>query len=204
MKALGYLLLIGGFLGGAFATALDTQQTDWAIFWPAAVVAVAGLLTIKRQASGIARSEAVLTANRAELGNALGNVVALLDEWRRNRRAPARGPDPFRGRPGEPGPPRQPAGLCEHHERIRCRRALRQPRLVGVRRRLRRRGQGLPRTRGGAVPPRPCLTAGGGDLTGSRAATVPPAGDRLGRGHGGWDSGRSCCTLSEPVSRWPA
>lgn len=82
MKVLGYLLLVGGFLGGAFATALDTRLTDWTIFWPAAAVAVAGLLTIKRQARGIARSEAVLTANREELGSALGNIVALLDEWR--------------------------------------------------------------------------------------------------------------------------
>ncbi len=80
MKAVGYLLLIGGFLGGAYATALDTQYTSWAIFVPAAVIAFAGLMTIKRQASGLARSEAVLQANRAELSTSLGSVVEVLDE----------------------------------------------------------------------------------------------------------------------------
>lgn len=80
MRTLGYLLLVGGFLAGAFATALDVEETNWALFWPAAVVAVAGLATIKRQASGLARSEAVLTANRSELSESLGNVVRTLDE----------------------------------------------------------------------------------------------------------------------------
>ena len=46
MKALGYLMLIGGFLGGAFATALDTQHTNWMLFWPA--VAVAATLPLRR------------------------------------------------------------------------------------------------------------------------------------------------------------
>jgi len=80
VKALGYLLLVGGFLAGAFATALDVEDTNWTLFWPAAVVAVAGLATIKWQASSLARSEAVLTANRSELSESLGNVVRMLDE----------------------------------------------------------------------------------------------------------------------------
>ena len=76
----GYLLLIAGFLGGAFATALDTQSTDWSLFWPAAVIALAGVIMIKRQTRGAARSEAVLTGNRAELSDSLHNIVTLLDE----------------------------------------------------------------------------------------------------------------------------
>jgi len=79
VKTFGYLLLIAGFLAGAFATALDVEETNWALFWPAAVVAIAGLATIKRQASSHARSEAVLTANRSELSESLGNVVRTLD-----------------------------------------------------------------------------------------------------------------------------
>lgn len=80
MKFGGYLFLIAGFLGGAFATALDTQVTNWVVFWPAAAIALIGVITIKRQASGTARSEAVLTGNRAELSESLHNIVTLLDE----------------------------------------------------------------------------------------------------------------------------
>lgn len=80
MTTLGYLLLIAGFLGGAYATALDIDATNWTLFIPAALVATAGLFVIKRASGAHARSEEVLSANRVELGESLGNVVATLDE----------------------------------------------------------------------------------------------------------------------------
>lgn len=80
MKVLGYLLLIGGFLLGAYATALHTEETNWTMFLPAALVAAAGVATLKRLASGQARSEEVLSANRIELTESLANVVIVLDE----------------------------------------------------------------------------------------------------------------------------
>jgi hypothetical protein len=80
MKQLGYLLLIGGFLAGAYATALDVQHTDWTLFAPAALVAAAGLVQIKRGARGEARAEHVLTANRAELESSLDRIVVELDD----------------------------------------------------------------------------------------------------------------------------
>lgn len=80
MKTLGYLLLIAGFLGGAFATALDIDATNWALFIPAAAVATAGLFVVKRASGAHARSEEVLSANRVELGESLGNIVKTLDE----------------------------------------------------------------------------------------------------------------------------
>lgn len=76
----GYLLLIAGFLVAAYSTALDTQATNWLLFLPGALVGIAGVLLLKRHARGEARTEAVLTANRSELDESLGNIVNTLDE----------------------------------------------------------------------------------------------------------------------------
>jgi hypothetical protein len=80
MKQTGYLLLIAGFLGGAYSTALDTEVTNWAFFVPAALAALIGVIILKRQASGAATSEQVLTENRAELTESLLKIVGNLDE----------------------------------------------------------------------------------------------------------------------------
>ena len=79
MKQLGYLLLIGGFLAGAYATALDVQHTRWTLFVPAALIAAAGLVQIKRGARGEATAEHVLTANKAELESSLRGIVTALE-----------------------------------------------------------------------------------------------------------------------------
>lgn len=79
MKAIGFLMLIAGFLAAAFATAVDPLLTNWSWFVPAAVVAIAGVFVIKREARGEARSDHVLNTNRRELGESLGNIVASLD-----------------------------------------------------------------------------------------------------------------------------
>lgn len=76
MKQLGYLLLIGGFLLAAYATALDTQSTNWALFIPAAVAGIAGVAAIKRSSRGESRAEDLLTANRTELEESLESIVA--------------------------------------------------------------------------------------------------------------------------------
>lgn len=79
MKAVGFLLLIAGFLAGAYATALDTEHTDWTLFLPAAVVAAIGVMMVKRATQGASRSQEVLDANRGELTDSLNNIVATLD-----------------------------------------------------------------------------------------------------------------------------
>ena len=79
MKIIGYLLLIGGFLVGAYSTALDTQMTNWTLFIPAAIGAIAGVLILKRQSRGEARSEHVLSANRTELRESLSNIIRDLE-----------------------------------------------------------------------------------------------------------------------------
>jgi hypothetical protein len=82
VKSIGYLLLIGGFLTAAYSTALDSQMTNWALFVPAAIAAIFGVMTIKKQARGEALAEHVLTANRAELKESLVNLVRDLEQIR--------------------------------------------------------------------------------------------------------------------------
>lgn len=80
MKIAGYVLLIAGFLVAAYSTALDSQLTNWTYFIPAAIGAIAGVMIIKRLDRGEARSEHVLTANRAELRDSLSNIIRDLEQ----------------------------------------------------------------------------------------------------------------------------
>ena len=75
MKAIGFFLLVLGFLMGAFATALDVENVNWGLFGVAAAGAVVGLLLIKRAAAAHATSEAVLELNRGELRESIANIV---------------------------------------------------------------------------------------------------------------------------------
>lgn len=80
MKNLGYSMVAFGFLGGAFATSLDVQNVNWAVFITMALAAVAGLVIYKTQLGAHARSEEVLEANRSELRESISNIVADLGE----------------------------------------------------------------------------------------------------------------------------
>ena len=80
MKRLAYLLLVAGFLFGAYATALDVDTVDWTIFAIAAAGAIAGVIIAKRADSALARSETVLENNRNELNESIGNIVRDLGE----------------------------------------------------------------------------------------------------------------------------
>jgi len=79
MKNTGFWLLAAGFLVAAYATALDTTATNWALFLPAAIAGVIGVTLIKRHSHGEAKSERVLSANRIELNESLGNIVRSLE-----------------------------------------------------------------------------------------------------------------------------
>jgi hypothetical protein len=80
MKRIGFFLLAGGFLAGAYATALDVEQVNWQIFVVAAIGAIAGLVMIKRAAAAHAQSDEVLELNRGELRDSIANVVRDLGE----------------------------------------------------------------------------------------------------------------------------
>ena len=87
MKNIGFLLLAGGFLVGAYATALDVEQVNWPMFAVAAIGAIAGLALIKRAAAAHARSDEVLELNRGELRDSIANVIRDLGEIVENQEA---------------------------------------------------------------------------------------------------------------------
>jgi hypothetical protein len=90
VKRIGFFLLAGGFLAGAYATALDVDHVNWQIFAVAALGAIAGLVMIKRAAAAHAQSDEVLEMNRGELRDSIANVVRDLGEIVEDREA--RGP----------------------------------------------------------------------------------------------------------------
>lgn len=90
MINIAYLLLVAGFLGGAYVAALDEQQVNWVQFAIAAAAAVAGVLIAKRIASAAARSDTVLESNRNELNESIANIVRDLSEIMADGAAPTR------------------------------------------------------------------------------------------------------------------
>jgi len=80
MKELGYLLLCAGFIGAAYATALDVQAVDWTLYAIAVAGAIVGVVLFKRHAKSLAQSDEVLEGNRAELRESIDNVVSDLRE----------------------------------------------------------------------------------------------------------------------------
>ena len=80
MKKIAFLLLAGGFLIGAYATALDTDLVNWTLFGVAAVAGVVGVILAKRLDKATATSGDVLETNRNELNESIGNIVRDLNE----------------------------------------------------------------------------------------------------------------------------
>ena len=80
MKKIGYLLLAGGFLAGAYATSLDVEKVSWTMFIASALAAVIGLVVVRQQESAHARSESVLELNRGELRESIENIVTDLED----------------------------------------------------------------------------------------------------------------------------
>ena len=80
MKAIGFILLVVGFLMGAFATSLDVENVNWQLFAVAAIGAVLGLILIKRAASAHATSNEVLEMNRSELRESIENIVGYVKQ----------------------------------------------------------------------------------------------------------------------------
>ena len=87
MKAIGFFLLVLGFLIGAFATALDVDNVNWSLFGVAALGAIAGLVMIKRAATAHATSDEVLELNRGELRESIDNIVRDIGDITRDQGA---------------------------------------------------------------------------------------------------------------------
>jgi len=88
MKNIAHLLLLAGFLGGAYVAALDEKLVDWKLFAFAAAAAIAGVIIAKRTAAAAARSDTVLETNRNELNESIDNIVRDLNEISENGEAP--------------------------------------------------------------------------------------------------------------------
>ena len=80
MKKIAYLLLVAGFLLGAYATALDVEDVAWTLFVIAAIAGVAGVIVAKRADHAEATAGDVLETNRSELKESIGNIVRDLRE----------------------------------------------------------------------------------------------------------------------------
>ncbi len=80
MKNIAYVMIIGGFLVGAYATALDVENVKWAMFVIAAVAGALGVILAKRTERAHATSGDVLEANRNHLIESIGNIVRDLRE----------------------------------------------------------------------------------------------------------------------------
>ena len=82
MKTIAFFMLAGGFIAGAYATALDTQDVNWTLFVIAAAIASAGVIIAKRTDRAKATSGEVLENNRNELRESIANIVRDLGELR--------------------------------------------------------------------------------------------------------------------------
>ena len=80
MKTPGFVLLVAGFLAGAYSTSLDVDNVNWTMFLVAGLAAVAGIVIVKRAESAHAQSETVLENNKSELRESIDNVVRDLNE----------------------------------------------------------------------------------------------------------------------------
>ena len=80
MKKLAHIMIAAGFLGAAYATSLHAQHVDWTLFAIAALVSAAGVIISKRLDSANARSESVLSTNRAELNSSISSIVSHLED----------------------------------------------------------------------------------------------------------------------------
>ena len=78
MKKFAYALIAGGFLAGAYVTALDVDHVDWLLFGIAAVLAIAGVFLAKNADRARATSGELLESNRNELNGSLRNLVREL------------------------------------------------------------------------------------------------------------------------------
>ncbi|MEJ2603530.1 MAG: hypothetical protein P8172_09580 [Gammaproteobacteria bacterium] len=87
MTRLGYVLLVIGFLAGAYFASTDADSTDWGWFVPAAALAAAGVVLIKRSARAGATASHVLEGNRRDLAESLTRICDNLEQLHRDRDA---------------------------------------------------------------------------------------------------------------------
>lgn len=85
MKALGYLLIVGGFLGGALVSVLETDVVLWVYYLLAVLFGGAGVLTVRLVTLRAAREEDKLAANIQNIRQSLARVVENITTLNREK-----------------------------------------------------------------------------------------------------------------------
>jgi hypothetical protein len=75
MRALGYVLIVVGFLGGALTTVLDEETVRWTEFAAAALVATIGIALVRISIRREARAEGKLATNMQVVRDSLDRVA---------------------------------------------------------------------------------------------------------------------------------
>lgn len=85
MNFVGLMLIMAGFLWGAYQGSLDPELMNWPAFVPALLAGFLGVYLRKRVASLHAMSEHVLASNRSNIEESLLRIVAGLEDMDRNK-----------------------------------------------------------------------------------------------------------------------
>ncbi len=84
-KALGYLLITGGFLGGALTTVLETEAVYWEGFIAVLIIGAAGVAIVRLATSRAAREEDKLAANIQTIHQSLARVLENITTLNREK-----------------------------------------------------------------------------------------------------------------------
>jgi hypothetical protein len=85
MKLLGYLMIVGGFLGGAMVAVLDTTEVPWTNFLLALIMSAAGVALVRLKTRQVAQEEGTLTANIQNIKGSLASVVENITTLNREK-----------------------------------------------------------------------------------------------------------------------
>jgi hypothetical protein len=80
MNLAGLMLIMAGFLWGAYQASLDPELMNWPVFIPSLVAGFLGVYLRKRVAAKHAMSEHVLASNRSNIEESLARIVAGLED----------------------------------------------------------------------------------------------------------------------------
>ena len=85
MKLLGYILITGGFLGGALTAVLKTEDVSWVGFLIAIAVGVAGVAMVRLVTRRAAREKDTLASNIQNIRQSLTQVVENITTLNREK-----------------------------------------------------------------------------------------------------------------------
>ena len=85
MKALGYLLITAGFLGGAYFAVLDAGGVPAGRFLPALAVGILGVVLARMATHQESRDAEVVAANIGAIESSLGSIVEKAQAFDRDK-----------------------------------------------------------------------------------------------------------------------